>query len=148
MPFGAEDGPSKHEIPSNMTVDLAHALIDDETWDPFTLRSPNENLIPSPFENTDDSDFGIAHFLAIKFKDRDCYVDGYVDDLITLVVETSNSIIERAQNTIALAIHILFRPRNTNDPIHQDDVLSLRKLLAEGRLLEEQKFLLGWLIGT
>ena len=147
MPFGAKDGPSKHEIPSNMTVDLAQALIDDETWDPFTLRSPNEHLIPPPFENTDDSEFGIAYFLAIKFKDRDCYVDGYVDDLITLVVETSNSIIERARNAIALAIHILFRPRNTNDPIHRDDVLSLRKLLAEGRL-EEQKVFLGWLIDT
>ena len=113
------------------------------------MHSPNENLsIPPPFENTDNTEFGIAHFLAIKFKDRDCYTDGYVDDLITLVVQTSNSIIKRARNTIALAIHILFHPQNTNDPIHWDDVLSLRKLLAEGRLLEEQKFLLGWLIGT
>ena len=96
MPFRAKDGPSKHEIPSNMAVDLAQALIDDETWDPFTLHSSNEKLIPPPFENTDDMEFGIAHFLAIKFKERDCYADGYVDDLITLVVELSNSIIEKA----------------------------------------------------
>ena len=74
-------------------------------------------------------------------------MDGYVDDLITLMVETSNSIIKRARNAIALAIHILFRPQNTNDPIHRDDVLILRKLLAEGRL-EEQKVFLGWLIDT
>ena len=130
-----------------MTVDLAQALIDDETWDPFTLHSPNENLIPPPFENTDDTEFGIAHFLAIKFKDRDCYADGYVDDLIKLVVEISNSIVEKARNSIALAIHILFRPRNQDDPIHRDDVLSLHKLLAERRL-EEQKVFLGWLIDT
>ena len=45
-----------------MTVDLAQALINDETRDPFTLHLPNENLIPPPFDNKDNTEFGITHF--------------------------------------------------------------------------------------
>ena len=35
-----------------------------------------------------------------------------------------------------LALHVFFRPVNKDDPVQRDDILSLRKLLAEGGLEE------------
>lgn len=66
MPFGVKDDPSKHTIPSKMAVDLAQELINHPTWDPATLHSLNKHLLPKPKANTDDTNFGFAHFFAIK----------------------------------------------------------------------------------
>ena len=53
----------------------------------------------------------------------------------------------RALNAVALSILLIFRPSLRNEPIPRDNVLSLRKLSAEGRL-EETKIVLGWTIDT
>ena len=147
MPFGSNEGPGKHDIPSNMTVDLAQALIDDESWDPSDLASPNAEGIPPSERLPMDLPFGTAEPLAmLDMPFKYCTTDGYVDDLTTVVLDILGWA-ERARNAIALAIHTIFRPVNAEDPISRDDVISVRKLLAEGKL-EEIKVVLGWIIDT
>ena len=146
MPFGSNEGPGKHDIPSNMTVDLAQALIDDETGDPAELHSPNENEIPPTATLNINIPFAPVEPLHIDMDFKFCSTDGFVDDLTTIVLSLKHWT-ERARNAIALAIHTIFRPVNTQDPIERDDVISVRKLLAEGKL-EEVKVVLGWEIDT
>ena len=146
MPFGSCEGPGKFDIPSNITVDLAQELINDPSWDPATLHSPNEKNIPSPETLDEDIPFGVAEPLNVDMDFLYCSVDGFVDDLTTIVLNMENWI-EKARNAIALAIHVVFRPANPQDPLPREDVISIRKLLAEGKL-EEIKIMLGWIIDT
>ena len=146
MTFGSKIGPGKHDIPSNMVVDLAQMLLDDPSWDPATLHSPDADKIPLKETLTGDIPFGQAFPLAVPVDDSDHYVDGYVDDLCTICIDDP-SVTEKARHAVALAIHTVYRPANKDDPLPRDSALCLRKLLAEGRL-EERKVILGWLIDT
>ena len=146
LPFGAADAPSKHDTPSNIAVDLSQALIDDPTWDPEQVNSPQASKIP-PIKRLDaTSTYGNAFPLAVTIPNRDCFTDGYIDDLMSIALDTIDAT-SRARHAIALSIHTIFRPININDPLPRNDVLSERKLLAESRL-EEIKTVLGWVINT
>ena len=147
LPFGSNEGPGKHDIPSNMCVELAQEIADDSTWDPATLFSPRANDIPADITLDADIQHGPAHPLGVKFdQEKDCYFDGYIDDLITVVAQILD-IPDRGRNAVALALHTFYRPKNPDDPIPRDDILSLRKLLAEGGLTEIKR-VLGWYIDT
>ena len=147
LSFGGSDGPGKHDIPSNMCVELAQKIVDDPTWDPKELYSPRAAQIPADKRLPDDIPFGKAHPLKVKIEDeKDCYIDSFIDDLISIILDELG-LPERGRNAVALALHTFFRPTNPDDPVPRDDILSLRKLLAEGGL-EETKMVLGWFIDT
>ena len=144
LPFGVADAPGKHKVPSNMTVDLAQALIDDETWDPTELNSIHAEQIPQIKRNDAEIPFRKANHLAIDVPPRECYADGYVDDLITAVLDFLRAT-NRARHAVPLTLNVMYRPVNDDDPIHRDKFLSRWKLTAEGGL-EEIKTVLGWRI--
>ena len=147
LPFGSSEGPGKHDIPSNMCVELAQKIVDDPTWDPSELFSPRANDIPDDLRLPADAPFGKAHPLKVDMDEfKPCYIDGFIDDLITIVLDKLD-LPDKARNAVALALHTFFRPVNEDDPVPRDDILSLRKLLAEGRL-EETKTVLGWYIDS
>ena len=147
MSFGTSEGPGKHDIPSNMCVELSQRIVDDLTWDPKDLHSPRAVDIPADKRLPAEIPFGKAHELIVKFTDeKDCYIDGFIDDLISIILDELD-LPERGRNAVALALHTFFRPTNADDPVPRDDILSLRKLLAEGGL-EETKMVLGWFIDT
>lgn len=146
MPFGAKDGPGKHETPSNITVDLAQMLMDDKTWEPDEVFSTAAKEIPPPNRLPTDIPFGKAYHLFVNVEQKDCYVDGYIDDLCTACTETDDNM-KRGTNAVALALDALYRPTNVNDSVLRNAIMSRRKLSAEGRL-EEIKIVLGWTIDT
>ena len=147
LPFGTSEGPGKHDIPSNMCVELAQMIMDDPTWDPKDLHSPRAADIPEVKRLPAEIPFGQAHPLKVTIDDpKDSYVDGFIDDLISIILDQMN-FPERGRHAVALALHTFFRPTNPDDPVPRDDILSLRKLLAEGGL-EETKMVLGWFIDT
>lgn len=146
MPFGAKDGPGKHETPSNIAVDLAQLLMDDKTWDPEKVTSPAALGIPTHVTLPPNIPFGEAHKLIANVEQKDCYVDGYIDDLCTACLDVGDNM-QRGTNAVALALHTLYRPRNEDEPICRNAIMSVRKLAAEGRL-EEIKVVLGWTIDT
>ena len=146
LPFGASDAPSKHDTPSNITVDLGQAFMDDVTWDPNQVNSPQASQIPPLTRLDNGTPFGHAHPLAVDLPTKNCFADGYVDDLISVAIDTPQDTL-RARHAIALATYTIFRPTNEDDPIPRNNILSIRKLLAESRL-EEIKTVLGWVINT
>ena len=72
--------------------------------------------------------------------------DGYIDDLVIIVIDSPN-LRERAENTIHMMFHILFRPLAVDEPIIRSDLLSLRKSNGEG-ILSEIRIVLGWEINS
>ena len=55
--------------------------------------------------------------------------------------------VERAQNAPPLAIHTMFRPATSSDPLPRADAISERKLRGEGTS-DELKTILGWEVDT
>ena len=146
LPFGGAPAPGIHDVASNIVADLAQSLEDDPTWHPEYLHSPYAEDIPPPMRLPEDTPFVQAHPLLIETNDKDCATDVFVDDLITACLGDPHHM-SRATHAAALAILTILRPPATNEPIPRDNVLSLRKLAAEGRL-EEKKTVLGWDIDT
>ena len=72
--------------------------------------------------------------------------DVYIDDTVTVSLDSEENDPEAAA-AVPLAIHILGRPLISDEPIAQTDLMCLRKLMAEGRLVEI-KNTLGWDIDT
>ena len=54
---------------------------------------------------------------------------------------------ERAKNADLLIIHTIFRPQKSDEPLKQDDPLSLRRISGEGHISEHKTYL-GWYIQT
>eukprot|EP00978_Attheya_sp_CCMP212_P012404 scaffold30875_cov50-Attheya_sp.AAC.4 len=63
--------------------------------------------------------------------------DLYLDDGVTVVADIDDNL-NRAAAAIPLAIHIVGRPRSGNEPIQREELLSIKKLTAEGGLSEKQ----------
>ena len=61
--------------------------------------------------------------------------DDFIDDCITITVDTEANL-NRACNTMPLAIHFMCHAVTPDEPILRDDPLSLSKLAEEGRLSE------------
>ena len=147
LPFGSSPAPSNFCLISEFVIDLAQMIAKDPTWNPRRLFNPNNNKIPPPEVVYDKNrNFSKARPLAIKFDYQPIYIDGFVDDLITVVV-TMDTLIERATNVVPLAIHSVFRPLDHKEPIHRDDILSERKMKGEGAL-SEVKQILGWTVDS
>ena len=75
---------------------------------------------------------------------KDSYIKGYIDDLLTIILEGAK-LIKRGIHVIPLICFILFRSVHQNEPILRLDILSKAKLLAEG-MLSERKTFLGWVL--
>ena len=71
---------------------------------------------------------------------NETYIDGYIDDFLTLIIDDKN-LIPRGIHAIPLFLYLVFRPVHTNKPVERNDILSKAKLLAEGKLEEEKIFL-------
>ena len=113
---------------------------------PYTtkLNSINAEQIPQIKRNDAEIPFRKANHLAIDVPPRECYADGYVDDLITAVLDFLRAT-NQARHAVPLTLNVMYRPVNDDDPIHRDKFLSRWKLTAEGGL-EEIKTVLGWRI--
>ena len=73
-------------------------------------------------------------------------VDVYIDNTSTVIPDLGNNR-ERGAAAVPLAIHTVGRPIHGDEPLPRDDLMALKKLLAEGGL-EETKTLLGWFLNT
>lgn len=145
--FGIASGPNEWCLISELIVDFATALLEDDTWNPDDLFNPNEN-IPSHTEYVDSS-VEIEQVKKVIFrntKTKNSYIDGYIDDLLTLIIEELG-LIKKGIHVIPLILFILFRPVHKQEPILRTDILSKAKLIAEG-MLSERKTFLGWTIDS
>ena len=145
--FGGSPCPSEWSIISETTADIANMLLTNLQWQPESLLSPNQSLIPGPLFLAKDEKFAPALPLMVDIPTvPSSKCDVYIDDLITVCLGQRDNV-SRASSAVPLAIHTIGRPVHPEEPIARDDLMCFRKLLAEGRL-EEVKNILGWSINT
>lgn len=147
LTFGGAPNPNYWGEVSESTTDLANALLRLDDWDPKELASPIQHQVPPAAPNDDPTPFEQALPLAVTLDDNDKgKSDVYIDDITSVVVDIDNNV-ERGEAAVLLAMHLIGRPFNNNDPLRRLDLASITKLIAEARL-EETKTLLGWILDT
>jgi hypothetical protein len=147
LTFGGMPCPS-HFCPfSEICADLANDLLHCKEWDPKVLRSPHDTKLKEATIRDDSTTFGSAKSLDIALEpDNYGKIDIFIDDGIAITPDLGENS-NRAIQAMLLAIHVLCRPLDSNEPLLREDCLSLSKLKEEGSLSE--KFtLLGWDINT
>ena len=147
LTFGGAPNPNYWGEISESTTDLANALLRLEDWDPKKLASPIQHQVPKVDPDNDPTPFAQALPLAVTLDDNDMgKSDVYIDDITSVVVDIKNNI-EKGEAAVLLAMHLIGRPFNAEDPLKRLDLVSITKLIAEARL-EETKVLLGWVLDT
>ena len=128
-------------------TDLANDILEYEDWDVETTHSPHISKIPEPLILNDDIPFSPAFQADVHVPPLPHgKVDGYIDDLIPVVLHEGDNA-RRAANAVPLAMYILGRPLNPDEPINREDLLSFRKLAGEGQMAEI-KTVTGWEIDS
>ena len=146
LPFGACTGPSVYSSVSETIFNLANNIINETEWDPTTLRSPHSSKLSEPSLNPIPDPFEAAQELLMDLPLKEIFFDGYINDVIAIALARRGNA-RRSQDAVPLAVHAVYRPLSTSEPVTRDDPLSLRKLSGEGTP-NEQKIVLGWLLCT
>ncbi len=145
LTFGGAPCPYEWSVILEVICDLATAIIRDENWDPTTMYSPDQHLVPEYTILPDNIPFaeGKELIVNIEIDDKGTH-DMYLDNLVGLAIDipgTDNII--RAERAPLLAIHTCARPVHADEPIPRLNMASLQKLKAEAAL-SEIKTILGW----
>ena len=147
LTFGGAPCPPTWSCISESVCDLANDLIECPAWDHATLHSPLQASIPPPLRLSDEIPLGQAVKLAVKFPREEIgKADIYLDDYAPIALDIGDNV-DRVACAVPLAIHAVGRQLSADEPLPRDDLISLSKLAAEGRM-EETKMLLGWIVNT
>ncbi|KAL7523086.1 hypothetical protein ACHAWF_000360, partial [Thalassiosira exigua] len=150
LTFGFSPTPAIFSQFSECTFDLAEDLMNCELWDPNVLAPPLHEDVPQPVRLPDNIPFGEALEADVKLPlDLKGGTEGYIDDGTSIVLGTleNKTMVKRAR-LCSMSLFLTCRPLDLeNEPIDRSPITSVRKLLAEGGLIEILIFL-GWLINT
>jgi hypothetical protein len=146
MTFGGAPNPSQWSDVSELACDLANDLARHPGWDPSVHFSPHQRLIQGKLDRQPpEVPFAPASPLFVRVPcDELPKSENFIDDQFLAFLETSAT---RGSAVLPFVIHLLSRPLATNESIARDDLLSLKKFMAEATP-DEQKTVLGWLIDT
>jgi hypothetical protein len=148
LPFGGRACPSLWSDVSETITDLSNALALDTTWDPDTLHSPLQHLIPRTLSEPDTVPFAeaLSTSVTIPGSDGNYKADIFIDNLISVILNDGAGCKRGAASSL-LAIHTVGRPVVSQAPVPRNELTAEKKLIAES-LLEKVKTTLGWLLGT
>jgi hypothetical protein len=147
MTFGGTPCPSMWGYISDTLANIANSIIHNEFWDPSDLHVDISKSLADPLPLPVDIKFHPAQQLADHLPTNDIgKVDIYIDDSIGIALDIDDNP-RRVSYAIPLVIHSIARAEDPLDPIPRKDIISLKKLLAEGHM-EETKCILGWIINT
>jgi hypothetical protein len=147
MTFGGAPCPSLWGLSSETITDVCNTLIQCSSWDFISFYDKTANKIPDPVCLLPDMTFAKARELSVDIPVNDLgKVDVFIDDNIAVTPDL-NCNTKRVIRAIPLAIHSVARPVNPDDDIPRVDIISAKKLQAEGTF-EEVKIVLGWTINT
>jgi hypothetical protein len=128
LPFGGRPCPSLwSDFLETITV-LSTAIALDESWDPETLHSPLQDLIPETESVSDDTPFAQAlpQSVRIPVTDGAYKADVFIDD---------GHGCHRGVAASLLAIHAVCRPVSPSEPVPRDELTADKKLIAKKSLL-------------
>ena len=150
LTFGGSPNPPTWCMFSELVTDLANEIGQCSEWDPETLRSPAQPTTPEPIRLPASIQIVQARRMAVilPMSKAGGRVDGFIDDLINVFADTPENC-RRQPHVVPLAMHVTSRPHagDEHEPVPRRPILSLPKLVAEGRP-EEIQIVLGWRIDT
>ena len=145
LPFNSSPAAGEFSVLTDLIVDLIMELLHDDSWDPGIPLSHYHSLFESlPAPLISSSPFGATADFFVTMKEFDLLIDGYIDDLISLGLDSPRNR-QRLRHAISIILTTIFRSLDPNDPLPRQDIISEAKAFAEGAL-EEAKVILGWLI--
>jgi len=110
LPFGSSPAAGCFSLLSEFVVDLAQALVEDNSWSPAHLHSTMANSIP-PLKLVTEISFVTARKLSIKILAKEISFYCYIDNMIIVCLMIDNNI-QKALNAIPLILDSLSRPIN------------------------------------
>ena len=138
--------PSEWSELAEPICDLSTALLHEERWDPTTLVSPSQLLVPPPVRNQDSTrPLGVGKELVVDvpINPRGTH-DLYLDDIVSLTLDVPGSNnLDRHAGAHLLAIAATARPSHDEEPIPREP-MEARNLLVAEATPEEIKLILGW----
>ena len=137
LPFGTTSAPAEYMNVSEASIDLGNGLLWDESWDTDDLNSPHLSLLPHENKHQSAIHLATADPLAVDITATEASMDGFIGNIISITFDGEHWI-DRAKIAALLVIHTLFRPLQPSEPLKQDDLISLRKLVGEGQLSEHK----------
>jgi hypothetical protein len=145
--FGNAANPSLFSLVSESVTDLANVILTIALeQDLPSSRYDIDIQEVSPKKVT--STFGQAKKLLFKIHTQECgYVDVYLDDTISVVLDLPCLDSLRGIKSQLLAIDCIGRPNTENEPLPRTNLLSKSKMKAEGKPSEIAK-VLGWILNT
>ena len=146
LPFGITTASLEYTNASKAVIDLGKNLLRDEYWDTENLNLPHRYSFPNEDIKKSSNHLAKADPLAVEITAIEASMYRFIRDIITITVD-DNHWIERAKSADLLIIHTLFQPLQPSAPLKRYNPLSLRKLVAEGKLADK-KICLGWDIHT
>ena len=150
LTFGGSPNPPTWCMFSGLVTDLANKIGQCDEWDPSVCRSPAQPLTPDPLRLPSSIRIAQARRMAVHIPPTKAggRVDGFIDDLINVFLDTPANCL-RQPHIVPLAMHLTSRPHAGDDkePIPRRPILSIPKLIAEGRP-EEIQIVLGWRLNT
>ena len=134
LTFGGSPCPSLWGVISETIADVGNAILSNPYWDHNEMFDPISELIESPRSLPEDIPFKKARSLLVDLPPNDIgYIDIYIDDNIGVTPDIGNNS-TRLARAIPLAIRTMTRPIDPTDVIPRNDIISLKKLKAEGQL--------------
>jgi hypothetical protein len=150
LTFGGSPNPPTWCMFSELVTDLANEIGQCDEWEPSVCRSPAQPLTPEPRRLPASIPIARARRMAEHIPPTKAggRVDGFIDDLINVFLDTPTNC-RRQPNIVPLAMHLTSRPHAGDDkePVPRRPILSIPKLIAEGRP-EEIQIVLGWRLNT
>jgi hypothetical protein len=150
LTFGGSPNPPTWCMFSELVTDLANEIGQCDEWDPDECRSPAQPLTPVPLRLPASVPIVQARGMALHIPPTKAggRVDGFIDDLINVFLDSPANC-ARQPNIVPLAMHLTSRPHagDAEEPVPRRPILSIPKLVAEGRP-EEVQVVLGWRLNT
>jgi hypothetical protein len=142
LTFGGAPCPSEWESIAESICNLANAILLSNDWDPLSLQSPAQHLVP---DKANDAPFGIGRDLIanIPVNPRGT-MDLNIDDFVGLTVDINNNAV-RLEQALLLAVGSAAQEVSEVKPHPRNDMEAWPKLIAETGLTK-QKTILGWLL--
>jgi hypothetical protein len=149
LTFGGSPNPSEFSAISETITDLTNIILQHRDWNPATLHSEFNALIDeNPRLLALDVEFAEAREPLMEWELSDFgATDVYIDDIFNVFPMVSDDYLRRGQNAALLAIDLLGRPTQPDDPLPRDPLVAVKKVLAEGSPTEVLT-ILGWIIDT
>jgi hypothetical protein len=147
LTFGGSPGPELWGVISETITDVGNSLLQNDHWNQNELFDPISDELDNPSSLPPDIPFAQARSMSVNIPSNDKgKVDIFIDDSIGVAPDIGD-VPKRYLRVIPLAIRTLSRPLSPEDIIPRKDIISIKKLHAEGQLCET-KTVLGWDINT